>query len=190
MRLRGVFNQGKLMLLAKRSNGIKISRLSIEVNGDHGACSWAEHFGKLLWIQCVKTRIDVDQCWHCPRRLNGGYCGNRGVRHCNYLIPRPDLQRSQRELKSICPVGDTNRVAGANIAGELLLQRLDLRPKDVPVTLKHPADRSLYLCLIALELSRWVGTNDHQSTRTVGTCTIQRPPAAMNAFSLVMISSA
>jgi hypothetical protein len=65
--------------------------------------------------------------------LGGGEEGERGDHH---LVARADAQRAETDLQRVGPIGEPDAVLSTDEAGELGLERLDLRAEDVAAALE------------------------------------------------------
>ena len=129
MRLGTVFDEREAAPLTQIYERCQIGRLSVQVDRDDGRRSRAGGGGCCCGIDCHPGQLDIHG--HGPRsdhldRCHGGDCS---VRHRDYLVARPDSQRSQGELERIGAAVDADPARAPDEVGELVLESLDGRPQ-------------------------------------------------------------
>ena len=90
-------------------------------------------------------RVDVRED---GRRADAGDRLGRRVereRRADHLVARPDLERVQHEHDRVRAVRDADRLAHAEVARRLLLERADVRAEHELPALEHVVDRLLDL---------------------------------------------
>ena len=104
-----------------------------------------DSFRDPLGVEVERVRIDVreDRRRADPRDRLGG--GVERERRADHLVARADLERVQDEDDRVRAVPDADRLAHAEIARRLLLERADVRPEDELAALENVVDRLLDL---------------------------------------------
>ena len=87
-------------------------------------------------------RLGIDVAEHRPRAGRRDRLGRRVERERRHddLVARPDAQRAQRQRQRVRAVGHADRVARAEVVGELRLEARDLRAEDVAARVEHLGD--------------------------------------------------
>ena len=123
--LRGVLDHRE----AERGDLLDRGDVAEQVHGDHGLGLGRDHLAHVLGRHQERRRVDVAP--DRPRaeqrdRLGRGEERERGDDH---LVPRADAQRAQREQQRVGAVGHPERVLGADVARELVLEAATSGPK-------------------------------------------------------------
>ena len=91
----------------------------------------------------TQIRVRVDVAEHRGGAGRRDRLGRRveGERRDDDLVARADAQRAQGDRDGLGAVGDPDRVPGAQIGGELLLEGVDLGAEDEPPAIEDVLDR-------------------------------------------------
>ena len=133
MRLCAIFHHLDAACVAERDDGLDLGQLTVQMGHDHGL---GRGLARERSLQCgdghqsrACTGIDEDR-----RRTtgqNGAGAVHGGIGHHGDPIALANAQCLQREFQGVGAVGDADAVAGATVAGELLLEGLHVRAEDV-----------------------------------------------------------
>ena len=66
--------------------------------------------------------------------------GEERERRDDHLVARPDAESAERDRDRLGSVGDPDRLAHAEVGGELALERLDLGTEDEAAAVENPRD--------------------------------------------------
>ncbi|MNI71107.1 hypothetical protein D3C73_1269640 [compost metagenome] len=92
------------------------------MNGDNGFGPCRNQALHLLQINKERIRVTIRQNRKSSRMVNGLNSSDKGVSCRNDLVPGSDIQRLQRQINGVCPIGNANPILRAGIAGEGLLK--------------------------------------------------------------------
>ena len=123
-----------------------VGALPVEMHRDHRARPPAERPLERGGRQGVGRGLDVGEDGARPHR-GDGHRGRRGAeRRHHHLVPRPHVERPQRQLERGGGRARADHVPDPEVAGELRFEARDLLVEDVATTLEDAAHGSEYPC--------------------------------------------
>ncbi len=157
MRLAAVLDDREVVSRGDRFDRGHVGRLAVEVHRQDRARLRTDRGFNLARVDRQPHRIDVGEhrarAGHHDRERGVG----RGQRRRDHFVAGADAERAQDQRDRVGAGADADRVRGAGGGGELLLERLDLRPEHEPAARDHAIDRGAHVGRIVFRHQRHEG---------------------------------
>src|SRR5438067_6960334 len=121
------------------------------------------------WIERERRWIDVDEDGRGSSKLDGGNGRHRRVADRDDFIAWSYGAGPKREMEGLGSAPDADAVGNANVSGELVLERSDLRTEDVAAGLEDAPDRGVDLLAMRDVAGARVRARDQDRIPTLGT---------------------
>jgi len=140
MGLGGILDHRKAVLTRQRKDRVKVGRLAVEVNRQDRLCRRSNGGGDAGGIDVVGGGVGFHRDGPRADSRDRQPGGDIGVRRHDHLVPRPDVERPEREDQRIKAVGDPHRMIGAAPGRPVGLERVHLGSEDVPARVEDTVD--------------------------------------------------
>ena len=118
----GISDDGDVVALCDRVDRVHVAGGPKEMGGHDGLGALGDCGLKGLWIEHVGAEPDVRKDRLGPGQRHHRGDGEVGHRRDNHLVALADSEGAEQEVEAISGAGHHHRVAGADVAGELLLK--------------------------------------------------------------------
>src|SRR5262245_960252 len=166
--LRRVLDHGHAVGAAELGDAIDGRRVTVQVDGDDGPRARGDGPRNPLGLERVRVRVDVDEDRGRPGHDDGRGGGDEGERARDHRVAGTDAYRGEGEPERVGAGRDADRVRDADVLGQVVLERLALRPKDEARGVEDAAGSLRELGAQRGVLAREIEEGDHRILPAVG----------------------
>jgi hypothetical protein len=122
MSLSRILDHFETVRIGDYANSIHVRRVPIQMHWDESFSPNCNVLFELIDIDRAGLRVNIHE--YNSRTGGGNRLGrcDESVGGCDYLVPRSDVQRSQRELECVGTIADSDAVLDAAVQGEFMFE--------------------------------------------------------------------
>jgi hypothetical protein len=155
-RLCGVLDDGDTALVGSLHDRVHVGAAAEQVHRDNRANlgTRGQRFQHVGDVDVERRLLDIGKDRDGPDARHGAGRREERVRCGEDFVPRPDIQREQRQDESVRSVGTPHRIFALAVRGDLLLEFLDVLAEDEFLRVHDPDDflQNLIADLLMLRL--------------------------------------